>query len=39
MILEQLQTIKKFGCTKESDVTMEDIQKKNRSWESISQLR
>lgn len=30
MILEQLQTIKKFGCTKESDVTMEDIQKKEQ---------
>lgn len=30
MILKQLQTIKKFGCTKESDVTMEDIQKKEQ---------
>ena len=30
MILEQLQIIKKFGCSKESDVTSEDIQKKER---------
>ena len=30
MILEQLQIIKKFGSSKESDVSMEDIQKKEK---------